>query len=88
MHARLTGAGHTLHISQGARSVAGRAGDWHWWVLDHNGCRVGETVLIGTRLLHERPTESDLKQAYGCAAQCIGHNRWYLFAFEDLKWSN
>jgi hypothetical protein len=80
MQARFTGAGHTLYIYQR------NAGDWRW-VLDHHGCRVGESVLIGNRLLHERPAESDLKEAYSWAAQRVGNSRWNVFAFHDLKWS-
>lgn len=66
MQARLTGAGHMLHISPALRSVAGPAGDWRWWVLDQDGCRVGESVLMGNRPLYEVPTESEMQEAYGC----------------------
>ena len=88
MQARLTGAGHMLHISQALRSVAGPAGDWRWWVLDQDGCRVGESVLMGNRPLYEVPTESEMQEAYGCAIQRIGASRWNVFAFDDLKWSS
>lgn len=86
MKTRLTGAGHMLHVSQSF--LGGRAGGWRWWVQDHDGRRVGESILIVDCLPHECPTESDLRRAHNGAIHRISGRRWDVFAFDDLKWAD
>lgn len=88
MRARLTGAGHMLHISQGFAPLGRQAGDWHWWVLDHDGRRMGESVLIGDCPPNERPQEADIRRAHDGAVRRIGSRRWDVFAFDELKWAD